>query len=544
MPKIKQLPLDLIPNSIVDSYCRDSGGERQDNSTDQQLDEIRAFCSEHNLQLRHRFVDVAKSGGTTAGRDEFNRMIDLYRHKENRPRGLILWNYARFARDFDNAVYYKSLLRTYGIIILSLNDQIPEGDYGRIVEFFIDMSNEEKRRQTSADARRGLRELVQKHGCVPGTPPRGFKRKKVILGEHRDGSLHIAHRWIPDPKWESRILRAFKLRAGGATLFDIQKSTQLFGSINSYSTFFSNKIYIGILEFGDLTINNYCYPIVPLQIWSTVQEQQSKLKHWAAMKSGEVIHPRRINSRFLLSGLAKHATCGSPLYGDTTKGRNGKIYDAYRCTRAHRKRDCTHERIPRQGFEDAVYQYLVNDILDPTKLDSINKEFSLCQSREIEEQNEQKNELSSKLGILRHQKNRVADAIADHGHTRTLLEKLKSIDAEEEQLSVKLNELKASSIKQIPELKLDQFLAIREELKSAYMKYDINEKRALLRYYIAGVDVSRVGNTVKGKIHIYFPFLDPTDPPVDGVSISRNPLGASIYLNHVLRLYTGIGDIQ
>ena len=186
--------------------------------------------------------------------------------------------------------------------------------------------------------------------------------------------------------------------------------------------------------------------------------------------------------------------------------------------------------IARQGFEDAVYQCLVNDFLDPNNLDSIQKELNLYQSRDIEEQNERKKELSSKLGILRRQKSRIADAIADYGHTRTLIEKLILIEAEEEQLAVKLNELKASSIKPIPELKLDQFLAIREKLKSEYMNYNNNEKRALLRYYIAGVDVSLFGNTVKGKIHIYYPLLDPADPPVDGVSISRYPLGASIYL--------------
>ncbi len=526
MPKYKHLLLELIPNSIVDCYCRDSGGMHQDKSTGQQLEEISVYCLDHSLQLRYKFIDAAKSGATTAGRDEFNRMIDLYRHEADRPAGLILWNYARFARDFENAIYYKSLLRTYGIVIHSLNDKIPEGDYGRIVEFFIDMSNEEKRRQTSADSRRGLRELVQKRGCVPGTPPRGFKRQKVILGEYRDGTLHIAHRWVPDPQWKSRIRRAFELRAAGATLLEIQKSTRLFGSINSYATFFSNKLYIGILEFGDLTIEKYCDPIVPPGIWMAVQKRQAKYNRWAAMKSGKVIHPRRINSRFLLSGLARHATCGSPLYGDTTKGRNGKTYDAYRCTRAHRKRDCTHERIPRQEFEDAVMQTLLNDILDPQKLDSIMREFNLCQSKEIEEQKERNNELTSSLGNLRRQKSRIVDAIADKGHTRALLDRLKLLEAEEEQLIVKLNELQASPIKRIPELKLDQFLAIREELKSEFMNSDSDEKRSLLRAYIERVDVSRDGPTVKGKVFIYLPLPDSTHPTVDGVSLSRVPLGA------------------
>lgn len=57
-------PSTLPPGSIVDSYRRDSGGMRQGQSTDQQLTEIEAFCRQHNLVHRHRFVDEARSGGS------------------------------------------------------------------------------------------------------------------------------------------------------------------------------------------------------------------------------------------------------------------------------------------------------------------------------------------------------------------------------------------------------------------------------------------------------------------------------------------------
>ncbi len=122
---------------------------------------------------------MARSGGSTVGREDFNRMLDLYRTPSQRPHGLLLWNYARFARDLDDAIYYKALLRNRQIAVHSLTDPIPEGQYGRIIEFFIDISNEEKRRQTSTDARRGLRDLVLRYGCVSGVPPIGFKREPI-----------------------------------------------------------------------------------------------------------------------------------------------------------------------------------------------------------------------------------------------------------------------------------------------------------------------------------------------------------------------------
>jgi DNA invertase Pin-like site-specific DNA recombinase len=179
---------------------------RQDKSTDQQLSEIEAYCKKHKLVHRHQFVDEARSGKSTAARDDFNRMLECYELASSRPAGLIPWNYARFAHDIDDAQFNKLRLRQWGITVHSLNDQIPEGNYGRVIEFLIDVSNEEKRKQTSIDAKRGLWDLVQKYGCVPGTPPRGFKREPVHLGHRRDKTEHIAHKWVPDPEWIPRRL--------------------------------------------------------------------------------------------------------------------------------------------------------------------------------------------------------------------------------------------------------------------------------------------------------------------------------------------------
>ena len=239
-------PPSILPSgSLVDAYLRDSGGPTQERSTAQQLNEIQKYCTEHGLQLRHTYTDEAKSGGSTAGREAFNSMLDTYRAEEKRPQGLIIWNYARFARDLDDSIYYKSLLKSQNITVHSLTDPVPEGHYGRIVELFIDISNEEKRRQTSTDAKRGLRDLVLTHRCVPGTPPRGFRRIPVTIGERRDGSARTAHRWEPDPALIPKIQKAFQMKAAGATLNQIHKETRLYGSLNSYRTFFINPINTG-----------------------------------------------------------------------------------------------------------------------------------------------------------------------------------------------------------------------------------------------------------------------------------------------------------
>ena len=162
---------------------------------------------------------------------------------ETNPKGLLLWNYARFARDLDDSQYYKSLLRRNDIIIHSLTDPIPEGPYARFVETLIDISNEERSRQTSIDAKDGLRSIVTQ-GAVPGTPPRGFKRVPIVTINPRTGQERTNHKWEPDKTVVPQVRKAFKMRAAGSTLFEIHKATRLYGALNSYRTFFTNKIYM------------------------------------------------------------------------------------------------------------------------------------------------------------------------------------------------------------------------------------------------------------------------------------------------------------
>lgn len=504
-------PSTLPPGSIVDSYRRDSGGTRQDQSTDQQLAEIQAFCKKHNLALRRNFVDEARSGGSTAGRDDFNRMIDHYRLLDQRPHGLILWNYARFARDFDNAVYYKSLIRTYKIIIHSLNDQVPEGDYGRIVEFFIDMSNEEKRRQTSADAKRGLRELVQKYGCVPGIPPLGFKRTLVKIGTRRDGSPHVAHRWDPDPKLASRIKQAFQMRATGSTLKAVHKATRLYGSLNSYTTFFTNRIYIGVLAFGDLLIENYCKPLIDIDTWNQVQKI---VKEYAKTRSSER-HPKRVNSRYLLSGLLYCHQCGAPMNGNSvTRRTHHGLDEAYRCSRSRRTDQCDAGRIARRPLEQAVLDLLKDFILSPENLLAIHQIATEAQADFQAKRAERNQSLVAERVKVSNQIANITKAIADRGSLPALLDKLTELTALRAQINADLKSLA------IPQETLPPLSPAQSEAVSADSRRTLEQKRqevikTVLRGFVHKITAVRIGKEIRGTVTYYYP---PTEPVLGGAT--------------------------
>ena len=507
------LPSSIPTESIVDAYLRDSGGESQDRSIQRQLESIKAYCAKHSLKLRHIYKDEAKSGGTTAGRDAFDRLIADTRDENNRPVAILLWNYARFARDLDDSTYYKALLRSKrNIVVHSLTDPIPEGPYARFIEILIDISNEEKRRQTSIDTKDGLRSIVMQ-GAIPGVPPRGFKREPIITINPRTGEERKNHRWIPDPKFTARIQKAFKMRAAGSSLNDIQKTTKIFTSINSYATLWTNKLFLGVLEYGDLVIKDYCEPIIEKELWDKVQLVQQGFAQGKHIRTGDKNHPRRAASDFLLSGLAHCAKCGSSLFGRTSHQKTGYKYQSYLCTLAYRKRgECSKGRIPRPAFESAVINALADFILQENNVRELLHIAEQRDSSIAAELDQQRKEISARIVSDKKQLANIVDAIAENGISAHLSSRLKKLELEQTELEQSLADLAPAP--QLPDF--EQTKARLPSLVRILKSGDPNQVKTIFRSLIFRVDVERDGNTLRGTIYYYIPGEDDIISQIDG----------------------------
>jgi DNA invertase Pin-like site-specific DNA recombinase len=359
-------PSSLPPGSIVWAYLRDSGGDAQEQSVTQQEAEITAYCKRHGLMLAILYKDVAKSGGSTIGREKFNEMIDKCGGTDSKPSGLLLWNFARFARDLDDSSYFKALVRKQGIVIHSLTDPIPEGQYGRVIETFIDIANEEKRHQTSRDVKRALAALVKQGFSSGGFPPRGYIADRVTIGTKRDGKSRVASRWVPDPELWDLVKLAWKMRADGKSYTEITKATdgKLYKTRNCWPTFFSNKTYLGIGKCGELEIHNHHEAAISHETWEAVQLVK-EASPWYG-KTGHPLHPRRKALPSLLSGMAVCIHCGTAIIhhkGDV--GRNWPYYICGKIDRQHGERVCEGRRVNAKKVNQVILQAVLNRILTP-----------------------------------------------------------------------------------------------------------------------------------------------------------------------------------
>ncbi|MEW6650476.1 MAG: recombinase family protein, partial [Chloroflexota bacterium] len=410
---------DNIPfesGARVAAYLRDSGHEEQELSVEQQEAALRAWCKTHDLRLAQVFIDAAAPGSTTVGRDAFREMIAHFHASDCREEGIILWKYNRFARDIDDAQFYRADLRRRGYIIHSLNDSVPAGLDGRFFEAAIDWMNARYLDDLSVDVKRGLHHIMQMHGALGGTPPRGFKRQAVEIGVHRDGRPRIVSRWAVDADLVERVRLAFEMRAAGASLRQIQRETQLYENINGWSGFFRNRLYIGEMVFGGRVYPDYCEPIVSREIWEAVQKRNRRKLSQTMDADMRKTHPRRSASRYMLSGLLVCGECGAPMNAALStvhKQKRSYRYSYYGCSRAGRTKKCNAGRIPRLLIEKAVLDNLADYILEPRHVQLLMDELNHDQNTNQQILSQQRKKVLRQITAVRRKIDNLVDALAD-----------------------------------------------------------------------------------------------------------------------------------
>lgn len=487
------------PGSKVNGYLRDSGGDEQDLSVAQQEAVIRQFCAQNSLVLVQLFKDEARPGGSTAGREAFDRMMSHFLEGAEEA-GLIIWSLSRFARNDMDSQLYKIQLRKAGFVIHSMTDNLPEGIYGRLIEYVIDFNNALFREMLSKEVKRGLYHLVREFGAVPGVPPVGFKRQEIVIGKKRNGEPRTASRWVIDEEVAPRVRLAWKMRAAGQSYKVIHKVTRLYGTKNSYPTFFKNRLYLGELHFRDLVIKDYCEPLITQEDWDAVQKRfQPK-----AVQLAED-HPRRAVSQFALTGLVKCARCGGPMNGDVVNTKEIKrrwVY--YLCNNHKRFKSCDAKRIPQELLEEAIIADLVGYVLKPETLRHMREAYEAGREGEQEGNAARRAFLEAELKKAQTQVTNLVQAIAVTGHNEALLGKLKATQANETELKAALEELATLVRPARKALAYNDLERLALRLQSQLQAASLETQRAILKALIQKIEVDRVDDEVKLKIHYYF----------------------------------------
>lgn len=498
---------------IMVAYLRDSGGDAQDLSVTQQKDSLTRWADENHVNITQFYMDEARPGSTTVGREAFQHMINHFRQPVVRESGVLLWSFSRFARDINDASFFKADLRRRGFSVRAIQDTVPEGIDGVIFESLLDWKNARFLQDLSVDIKRGLAHNMTQYGAIGGVPPRGFKRQVELLGKRRDGSPHQISRWVPDPDtWEVCKL-AWTMRAAGKTYREIHDVTHIYATMNSYSTFFTNRLYLGEMIFGGQVIKNYAEPLVDQLTWDAVQERMGK-HHLGPAGSDNPDHPRRLYSSFLLSGLVYCARCGAPMNGSIVHfSEDQREYRYYWCSRVSRRHDCDATRVPKSALEAAVFQKLQDFALDPDRVYARQEALLRGNAALANEVNCKKDALNKQIGLVHTKIKNILDVLDEKGRkSAALTNHLAELETRETQLKNELMEMIDREVFGLGLISPDETRASAENILRNLNKEDPEELRKLFHGLIDHVTVEKDGKFIRGMIYFYGPPLKQKDP--------------------------------
>lgn len=309
---------DLL--KIGAAYIRVSDERQDEYSPDSQLKKIREHAAKDRVIIPDEYVfyDDGISGRNVKKRDDFNRMIAIAKEKTHPFDVIYVWKFSRFARNQEQAILFKNLLRKCGVSVVSVSEPLPEGPFGSLMERVIEWMDEFYSINLSAEVQRGMTEKVSRgEPVVP--PPIGYIMKEG--------------RYYPDPEYVDVIREVFERYANGegmrqivTTFHDRNIKTKKGANIDNrkISYILQNSCYIGKIRYssdGTQAFSNRHYdsesiievdglhePIIDLELWNKVQQRIAQVK-----ANYPKFSKREQPISYMLKGMVRCSNCGSTL---------------------------------------------------------------------------------------------------------------------------------------------------------------------------------------------------------------------------------------
>ena len=333
-------------------YVRVSTKEQTENlSLPTQLRACEDYCRRQGYEVLERFHEEGESAKTT-DRSQLQALLKFCRSHKGKVHFVVVYNLTRFAREKYDHFALRAHLQSLGISLRSVTEPIDDTSTGKLMEgvlaAFAQFDNDVRSERTRAGMRAAL-EL----GRWTFPAPLGY------LNAPKWSNASLVH----DPERAPMVRQAFEDLATGqytkqeviarATTAGLRSRKGLTLSPQSFGQMMRNPIYVGKVESPDYGVSTRG-DFEPLVDEPTFFRAQGVL-------DGRVVvaGPRqRSHPDFPLRGFVRCETCGRPLTGSWSKGRNG-YYAYYHC-----QRQCRAVNVSKAALEGAFADELA--LLQPS----------------------------------------------------------------------------------------------------------------------------------------------------------------------------------
>ena len=154
----------------VCAYIRVSTDSQEEYSPDAQIRLLKEYATSHDMTIIDIYQDLGISGRNADKRPQFQDMIAMAKSKEHPYDAILVWKFSRFARNQEESIVYKSLLKKNLVDVVSVSEPLPEGVIGELVERIFEWMDEYYSIRLSGEVRRGMTQKALAGGYNANVP--------------------------------------------------------------------------------------------------------------------------------------------------------------------------------------------------------------------------------------------------------------------------------------------------------------------------------------------------------------------------------------
>lgn len=308
-------------------YIRVSTDKQEELSPDAQLRLLMDYAKNNHtdIPMEYIFQDNGISGRKANKRPAFQQMIALAKSKEHPIDTIIVWKFSRFARNQEESIVYKSLLKKNNVDVVSVSEPLIDGPFGSLIERIIEWMDEYYSIRLSGEVMRGMTQNAI----------RGHYQSDAPIGYRSPGNKKPPEK---DPKTVQIPIMMKDLLLSGSSLLQIARKLNEQGYRTKHGNLWDargvryvleNPFYAGISRWNYTDRGRQLKPAdeviytkgnwEPLWDKATLEEIKKHLTmNMRKAKSRDVS-----TAKHWLSGLLICSSCGGTLAYSGTKNSRG-----------------------------------------------------------------------------------------------------------------------------------------------------------------------------------------------------------------------------
>lgn len=345
------------------AYIRVSTDMQIELSPESQLKAIKEYANSHDIILSNEFIfqDDGISGRKAEKRPGFMNMIAMAKSKPKPFDVILIWKFSRFARNREDSIVYKSMLRKQcGIDVISISEQLSEDKTSILIEALLEAMDEYYSINLAEEVKRGMTEKASRGGVV-SAPPFGY-----VMNNGK---------FTADPERAEIVRQIFSKFISGERTLAIAKWLNSMGVTTRQGKPFANRtveyiltnpVYTGKIRWNTdgratatsrynatentIIVDSSHEAIIAQSDFDKAQELV------ALMKQKYPKHASQAAAEYMLKGLVRCNSCGATL----TASAQGKGLQCYRYS--HGQCDTSHY-ISLSRINNSVLSALEHDLM-------------------------------------------------------------------------------------------------------------------------------------------------------------------------------------